>query len=358
MENKKKLDSIQGLRGLLAVIFAYIFHYELLFQAMPVHMPILRELFETIGRITFYASDIFFLLSGYLTHQVYEQRITDGALSLKGYLVPKIKRIYPYVIGTAIVNYFLEKIGLWTLGYYPLHGDGGNVRYSLGALLASCTGIQSGWVSEGDMLAVNGPSWFISVLFLCYLIHYLQAKFIKSQRIKMFVYIGMIMLGILLLFQPMEIPFLYKVNGRGYVGFFLGVLMCAGAERLGEDAKRRLAIPTTAVLVISVVLCATGSIDYMIPEVCVIFPAAVYLTIYGPVSKAILSGRIMQSLGKYSLVIYLCNIPTMTLIELCNQLWGWKLDYSNTLVWIGVIIVSLIAAVGVQNLRKHNTNNE
>lgn len=154
-------------------------------------------------------------------------------------------------------------------------------------------------------------------------------------------YGGMVVLGIFLLFQPVELPLLYKVCGRGYVGFYLGVLMHTGLERLGESVKKRLVIPIAAALVISVYLCATGWVNYMIPEVCVIFPAAVYLTIYEPVSKAILSGRMMQSLGRYSLVMYLCNIPTMTLIELCNQQWDWKLDYNNTLVWIGVILFSL-----------------
>lgn len=341
MEKNQRSGSIQGLRGLLAFIFAYIFHYELLFQAMPVQMPVLRELFETLGRITFYASDIFFILSGYLTHQAYETRIENGRLSLRNYLVPKMKRIYPYVIGTVIANFLLERIGLRLLGYYPLHGDGGSVRYSLGALIANCAGIQSGWISEGDMLAVNGPSWFISILFLCYLLHYLQVRYIKNQKTRILMYGGMVVLGIFLLFQPVELPLLYKVCGRGYVGFYLGVLMHTGLERLGESVKKRLVIPIAAALVISVYLCATGWVNYMIPEVCVIFPAAVYLTIYEPVSKAILSGRMMQSLGRYSLVMYLCNIPTMTLIELCNQQWDWKLDYNNTLVWIGVILFSL-----------------
>ena len=35
--NKSYIQSIHGVRGIFAFIIAYIFHYELLFQSMPVH---------------------------------------------------------------------------------------------------------------------------------------------------------------------------------------------------------------------------------------------------------------------------------------------------------------------------------
>lgn len=58
--NKSYIQSIHGVRGIFAFIIAYIFHYELLFQSMPVHTPVLEWIFQQIGRLTFYASDVFF----------------------------------------------------------------------------------------------------------------------------------------------------------------------------------------------------------------------------------------------------------------------------------------------------------
>lgn len=343
---EKEVGSIQGLRGLLAFVIAYIFHYELLFSAMPVHVEPFRTILEVLGRITFYASDIFFILSGYLTHQAYEKRMEAHQISGKDYLLSKIRRIYPCVVITAIVNFILEQLGLWRLGWYPLHGEGGALRYSFPALFLNMAGLQSGWISEGDTLAVNGPSWFISVLFLCYLIHFMQVRWVRKEKIRIYIYWGMLILGIVLLLYPLNLPLLFKVDGRGYVGFFAGILMHQYLEKVEEAKRSRGTVPAACVLWVAVALCAFGVIDCMLPEVLVIFPITVYLAIYGKRSKRILSSGILRALGRISLPLFLCNIPTNTLMALVNRLFHWNLDYSATGVWLAHIGVSLTVAWG------------
>lgn len=351
---EKRIDSIQGLRGFLAFLFAYIFHYELLFSAMPVQGTFLQSLFEVLGRMTLYASDIFFILSGYLTCQGYERRIEGQCISLKEYMVPKIRRIYPYVIVTALWNFILETAGYYLTGQYPLHADGGKWRYSLPALVLNIVGMQSGWISEGDSLAVNGPSWFISVLFLCYIIHFFQARYIRKEKIRIGIYWIMVVLGLFLIIYPQSISFLFQVNGRGYMGFFVGILMRYYLDHISETKRNRGVIPAALILAAAVALCATEAIHFMLPEVCLIFPLTVYLAIYGRISRWILNRRALQWLGEISLSLYLCNIPTDTLIAFLDQTLGWKLDYGSMWVWLGHIVFSLLIACGFNQMIAKN----
>lgn len=108
---------------------------------------------------------------------------------------------------TVCINFILERVGLILLGNYPLHGSDGNgvLRYSVRALLMNLLGVQSGWFSEGDSYAVNGPSWFLSVLFLCYLIHFLLIRMIGNERTRKIVYVLFVTVGIILMLHPLFI---------------------------------------------------------------------------------------------------------------------------------------------------------
>lgn len=342
--NKSHIQSIQGVRGIFAFIIAYIFHYELLFQSMPVHTPVLEWIFQQIGRLTFYASDVFFLISGYFTCKSYEKRIESGEAAFVPYFSSKIKKLYPYLMITVCINFILERVGLILLGNYPLHGSDGNgvLRYSVRALLMNLLGVQSGWFSEGDSYAVNGPSWFLSVLFLCYLIHFILIRMVGNERTRKIVYVLFVTVGIILMLHPLSLPFLYQVNGRGYTSYFLGVLMYVCLEKVPEKWKKRIVIPVAWVMGVTLFVCATTTIDFMLLMVCVIYPAIVYLAIYDKISQTILGHPILQWLGKLSLPIYLCNVPIDTGIALANQQFRLSLDFENKWVWLGHILISIM----------------
>lgn len=122
-------------------------------------------------------------------------------------------------MASALVTWLLQKVGYAIYGVYILHSDGAGVRNSLKALLVSLLGLQTGWISDNDTLAVNGPSWFVSVFFVCYAIYYLLTRYVRGRLWQNVSYMGMMALGIFLMIHPLGLPLLYCTSGRGYFSF-------------------------------------------------------------------------------------------------------------------------------------------
>ena len=152
---QKRRNEITGLRGLSACSIAYIFHYTELFGTMPERFPIQAAVMGFLARYSVCMSEIFFMLSGLLLYWSYQQRLSEGKLTLGSFILPKMKKIYPMMMVSALVTWLLQKIGYAIYGVYILHPDGAEVRNSLKALLVSLLGLQTGWISDNDTLAVN-----------------------------------------------------------------------------------------------------------------------------------------------------------------------------------------------------------
>ncbi len=345
--NRKKFTQITGMRGIVAVLTAYLLHYNLLFGTGADLGGILTPVLGTVAKYWFYASYPFFWLSGFLMYYVYEDRLAAHELTFKQYMLPKIKKLFPIMIVTAVLVFLLEWAGKFAFGEFPLHADGGDLRYSPLSLLLSCLGLQSGFLSDGDAMAVNGPSWFTSILLICYVLYYLIATYVKRERVRNLIYMGMLVLGILLLLHPFEFPFLYFCSGRGYFGFFLGVRMAKITlpDKEGESSRG-------AGLAVSLVVLAAGILALYLElpvhtEVWVngvIWVPVLYLTIYGRVLCRFCSLKPVVWLGSMAMPIFLCDIPTKLVIRMADIGLGLSLDYSRPWVWIGHIALSLAVA--------------
>lgn len=216
---QKRRNEITGLRGLSACTIAYIFHYTELFHTMPERFPIQAAVMGFLARYGVCMSEIFFMLSGLLLYWSYQKRLSEGELRLGSFILPKMKKIYPMMMASALVTWLLQKVGYAIYGVYILHPDGAGVRNSLKALLVSLLGLQTGWISDNDTLAVNGPSWFVSVFFVCYAIYYLLTRYVRGRLWQNVSYMGMMALGIFLMIHPLGLPLLYCTSGRGYFSF-------------------------------------------------------------------------------------------------------------------------------------------
>ncbi len=368
--NRKNFTQIAGMRGIVASLTAYLLHYNLLFGTGADLGEFFTPALGTIAKYWFYASYPFFWLSGFLMFYVYEKRLSAHELTFKRYMLPKVKKLFPIMIVTAVLVFVLEWAGKLVFGEFPLHADGGDLRYSPLSLFLSCVGLQCGFLSDGDAMAVNGPSWFTSVLLVCYVLYYLIATHVRRERVRNLIYGGMVVLGILLLLHPLEFPFLYFCNGRGYFGFFLGVLMAkitlpnAGnlpaskeqeAGSIPEEAlpdKDALSEKRVVGLIVSVVVLAAGilALYFELPvnvEVWVngvIWVPALYLTIYGRVLRRFCSLKPVVWLGGMAMPIFLCDIPTKLVIRMADIGLGLSLDYSRPWVWLGHIALSLLVA--------------
>lgn len=344
MEQKRQ-NEITGLRGLSACVIAYIFHYTELFHTMPQAGIVQEAVMGFLARYGVYMSEVFFMLSGFLLYHTYHDRIAEHKISLGNFMIPKMKKIYPMMIVTAIVTWLLQKVGYGIYGSYLLHADGGAIRNSFKALLVSVLGLQSGWISDNDVLAVNGPSWFISILFLCYAIYYLVTYGIKKPWQQNVCYGGMAILGIVLMIHPLGLPLLYLTNGRGYFSFFAGVLLAQVVMRQREW-MRQWGCLLAALIGVGALIVAEMEPSYRTAGYvsALVWLPLIYLVTNQSVLRSVFGWKPFVWLGNLCMPIFLWNMATDLVIVLLNRLAELDLDFASPWVWLLHVVVSLVVA--------------
>jgi len=351
---KRNISQITGLRGIIAFLIAYVLHWMLLFWAIPdFNNEFIEQAFGASATAILYSPNVFFIFSGYLIHKSYHERLTNEEISFADFMIPKMKKIYPIVITTAFITWMLQNLGLYMFGVYPLHQDGGTVRNSVVSLLLSVLGLQSGYFSDNDAMSVNGPAWFVAILFLCYVIYYFITRLIHCKWGQNLCYVGLIILGIFIICVSPNLPLLYMVNGRGYFSFFAGVMIREVIELMEdpdeEDSYNILKIFTYIIAIVCFIYSGYECIikaNYAHRDILILtiffWPSLVYLTLHGYVLKWIFSFPVFVFLGKMAMPIFLCNFPTNVAIRMCDMHFGWNLDYTNPWLWFAHIILSLL----------------
>lgn len=162
--------------------------------------------------------ELFFIISGFLMYR-YIGKIILG-LSFKKFYIRRIMRFFPLMLTCVIVTTFFAHI------YIILYGEVffGINTYSLWTILISSIGVHAGWFATNS--GINNPTWYISVLLLCYIIFYFLVYISEKLHISYnYFFIGMIIIGLSIQYYDINCPFLNIYSSRGYVAFFLGVLL-------------------------------------------------------------------------------------------------------------------------------------
>lgn len=340
---QKRRNEITGLRGLSACAIAYIFHYTELFHTMPERFPIQAAVMGFLARYGVCMSEIFFMLSGLLLYWSYQKRLSEGELRLGSFILPKMKKIYPMMMASALVTWLLQKVGYAIYGVYILHPDGAGVRNSLKALLVSLLGLQTGWISDNDTLAVNGPSWFVSVFFVCYAVYYLLTRYVRGRLWQNLSYIAMMALGIFLMIHPLGLPLLYCTSGRGYFSFFAGIILAQIIEKTKERGKTFSCILASVVLIGSLILAETHeNLRTLWYVSAFVWTSLIYLACQVDILRKIFGAKPFVWLGNVCMPIFLWNMATDLGMELINRLCHLDLNYSSLTVWSMHLVISLL----------------
>ena len=207
-------------------------------------------------------------------------------------------------------------------------------------------------VHNGWFLNQNSPygsgAWFLDVLVLLYIIFYI-IKRIAGKRNELYIFLCslMVIIGWYFSNQPADFMFCYEKSARGYLTFFIGVLMYELYVRIGEENGKKFSYLLCSVdLVIFFVSGLYGLLThenvfgsfrlfmsvYIIPSV--LFSSISLLSEL----KFLLSARIV----KYMTSVYIWHALVLAEIELIRINMGYKWDYSN---WLTFSIVMLIIAL-------------
>ncbi len=338
---KKYCSRLDLLRFLAALAVAFFFHYIIVFSDSPVSGNIVGDALNKYGG---YVVELFYVISGFVMYIAYSERIREGQTIFTKYLTDRIVRLYPAMIISVIVTI----IPMW-LGYHMWDEAVSNdSAVTLLAIFLNLLGLNGGTVSGfTNTTSVNGPSWYITVLLICYLLFYGIIKLCRgSKGAENVAFTVIIILGIFFYINPMSIPMMFVCCARGYIFFFIGVFL---AQIYGKvNWIGNLLMCAVSILMVCMYFFASDhnllmseSIEFGLFIVC---PIVMFFIGFFPL-EYICSNVVVKFLGGISFGIFLWNLPVFIWVRFVERLMGESFTYGSITTYL--IIVSINCAVGV-----------
>ena len=126
------------------------------------------EIFYEFGTV---AVQFFFILSGFIFFMFYRERILEGVINFKNFIILRLTRLYPLHLLTLILVLAIQFFYKESYSEYFIYQSNDLENFIAHFLL-----IQE-WGLIGETASYNGPSWSISVEFFLYIIFFLISIF-------------------------------------------------------------------------------------------------------------------------------------------------------------------------------------
>lgn len=256
----------------------------------------------------------------------YVRPIYEGKISLKLWMAKRTLRCIPMMAIAAVIYeitlYFHSRVfGLDWFGIQPT---------IWGTVIAS-VGLQSNALFNNP--CVNNPTWYISVLFLCYGVFYLTTALARRLKVRpSYLYIAVVLMGCGIATYSINWVFLDWQTARGYRGFFFGLLLAMMIERSGGKPSRVMVLSSVSVLAgfaLALIFDRTLLEDYLqYTMTFLVFPAI--LVLFETLAiRMLFAWKIWGAFGRISFDVYIWHSAMLVQMNLLCFLAGKTLDYSN-----------------------------
>lgn len=277
-----RIHQIDALRGIAAVLVAFIFHQHYLtgiYRSGPLMgLPV----FTWLHKYGYTMVDLFFVISGFIFCHVY---LRGGAMTAKAgdFAVARLARLYPLhlvtLIAAALVLHFGNPVGMDHLKTDSWH-------FLLNLLMLQESGLNDGH-------NFNMPAWSISVEIYCYIVFYFLATRFPTKL----PWISAAIVIAAILATRGNVAFIDHI-ARGLCGFFAGVL----TYRL-RDTRWWILVPLAILPFVFFKQIEPGSRAAILGATA--YPALVLLSRH----LSFLGAQTLQWLGSRSYSIYLIHAP-------------------------------------------------
>lgn len=277
---------------------------------------------------------MFFMLSGFVMSTGYQERIQNHEIGFQEYLLKRLRKLYPI--------YILSNLAMLVLTVLEHGPSGFNLkRIAFTALLQLAGGLK--------VHPYNGPSWFLSALFLCYILYYAITYFaVKPTHYGVSVALA-IAFGYSMLSASTNLPFCSTGNGAGIMSFFLGCALKECYPTISRKYGRWLPAAGFLVLALSAFLLLRYGVEIIAGETVVAFafvicPLTLYLALDGKLCSWFLRSKPMQVLGKLSVSVYFWHYPVFTAMRYGYLLLGRQLTETQLPLYLVVMFLCSIAS--------------
>ncbi len=345
MKDRKYYVQFDFVRILSAMAVAMTFHYGIVFGVRPLSGNIVMDgLYQYAG----YVTELFFMISGFFSQESMGDRLAKGEIGFADYFWKKIKRLYPEMIISVIAMAAAQWIHFRKFHSYAVL-DVYDGRNGFVAFVASLFGVNSGWFSEMDQRSINGPTWYISVLIICYLWFFFINRILRNKKqLILLSYIGMVILGCTLYIKPLAFPLLYYSCSRGYFNFFLGALISKLKRQNTKVGNNLLTLFGVSMVIGYWMMYKTASEAFR-PLLFTFFVCGGLFVAFVFIDEKWVGWMryipLLRELGAISFGIYLWNIPTFAWVKLIEHFWGVQISYENDMTWLCIGVLNIILAV-------------
>lgn len=316
----KRYNSLDFIKFCLAIVIVW-HHFQML--TMSVYDTGVNFFY---GKIYFgFIVEFFFIISGFLSAKSIEK---TANMEFGPFILGKIKRIYPMAI-IACASFAILLVGWriligdWYNGMVPTVWD----------LFTSFFMIQVGGAVNNVSHGLNYPAWYLSVLMICYGLEWLVVyvcKKLKASPLYAFIFISLMGLGCVL--YEYNLPFYSEKSGRGYMAFFLGLVLYYIYEKVDHKIITIISIGvfifTVGLYVIDFdVFCLTQQAEFTY----VLFPSAMFIML---AVEKVFKGKIWSILGGASFEMFLWHPCCILILQLLDYRRGVDGVHSRMVMFI------------------------
>jgi len=291
------------------------------------------------GQFNFgYLVEFFFVLSGFLQHRNIE-KIRKKESTFKDFIIRKIIRLIPMLAISTIVMTVLMFIYHRIIGQIWM-----GMEIGVWDLLVNIAGLSTGWGM--DVTVINSPTWYISILLLCYVVFYVMIW--VSERIgtdDVYLSIIMVICSIGLNRSEVDSLFLNPYSTRGMYSFFAGVILGTATSR-ALTGKRTvvMAILTDVILTLMIIFrfsYISDGLGYILA--CLYFPMIIIIFSYSKVS-GLFEHNLWKIIGGMTYDLYVWHIPILVLLNIIEFVMIKGQIQRSFLTMAGYTILSIIVS--------------
>lgn len=335
MQKKRLFYTLDAIRGLLAIL------------VMSRHLD--AFIAPVTFQETYLAVDVFFLLSGIVICQAYEDKLRSGAdMTPTSFFLVRLIRIWPlYILGSLI-------------GLVDFIMQGGNlVAFGKGIfyLGLSVFFLPNPNLFGPDMYPLDGPAWslfleLIANAFYGFFLLYLTNK--RMIGIVLVSALGLLAMAAISPRHSIDVGWTLKSLPFGFLrvsfSFFAGVMLyryfSRRPVRVIDGLAGNLAGTAIALVIAGMLMFATPGpaiqpyFDVFV--VVLVFPALVYLSLYCNLSNGVAS--VARFLGVTSFAVYALHAPLGLFVELVDARLG--LHYVEAFApWGGIVMAAFVIGI-------------
>lgn len=333
METKLRFDSLTGLRGLFSLII--VFFHTLPATPLISRIP-LTSLIGLYGGMM--GNYFFFMCSGLMMSIGYRQRISEKKITFQSFFVKRLCKLYPLYLITNLVSLV---INTFQFGFSAINLK----RIIFTVLLQNGGGLSTEY-------PYNGPSWFISALFVCYIVFFFMAYHAKNPT----QYYCMIAFGIVwgysLAAGRIVAPLAFAHHGDSFFAFFVGCALAEIYPRLSQTVNRWLPPVSVVLLVGSGVLMLRYGVEIITGDVrvafaCLLYPLLIHLALSSKWLSLFLQSGPIRYLGKISFSVYLWHF---VVYDFFRYTYGKTIGDPQYLAYLVlVLVVSVLSNKYIEN---------